>query len=75
MQITQDFLDIKIKIISNSKVIQKDIEREAILPLDFSSRNKIVNLNILPRYLFLFQALPVEVTQCSLPLEQIDLGN
>ena len=43
--------------------IKKDIERWATLPLDLTSRLETIKMNFLPRVLFLFQSLPVEVTQ------------
>ena len=45
--------------------LQNDIIRWATLPLDFSSRIEIININVLPRLLYLFHCLPVEVTQAQ----------
>ena len=41
--------------------IQKDMDRWSILTLDFSSRIEIIRVNILPRILYLFQSLPIEI--------------
>lgn len=43
--------------------MQKDIERWSILMLDFSSKIEIIRMNVLPRLLYLFQSVPIEVPQ------------
>lgn len=64
IEITQNFYNLNKKNYTQvQENILKDMERWATLPLDLSSRVEIVKMNILPRFLFLFQALPVEVTQ------------
>uniref|UniRef100_A0A8C7X324 Reverse transcriptase domain-containing protein n=1 Tax=Oryzias sinensis TaxID=183150 RepID=A0A8C7X324_9TELE len=63
VKITQDFQNINITSYSEvqEKLKKKDIETLSTLPLDFSSRIGIVKMNILPRFLFLYQALPAQV--------------
>lgn len=41
--------------------IRNDIERWTVLPLDLSSRVEIIKMNLLPRLLYLFQSLPVDI--------------
>lgn len=45
--------------------VKKDLDRWNVLPLSLLGRVECVRMNILPRLLFLFQALPVAVTQSS----------
>ena len=41
--------------------IKSDISRWKLLPLDMSNRIEIIKMNVLPRILYLFQSLPLEV--------------
>lgn len=52
------------------KEIKSDISRWMLLPLDMSNRIEIIKMNVLPRILYLFQSLPLEV-----PPKQFDEWN
>ena len=41
--------------------IQKDMKRWAMLILDLNARLEIVKMNLLPRFLYLFMALPIRI--------------
>lgn len=43
------------------KTIKADLNRWTVLPLDMSNRIETIKMNVLPRHLYLFQSLPVEV--------------
>uniref|UniRef100_A0A8C7WYM9 Reverse transcriptase domain-containing protein n=1 Tax=Oryzias sinensis TaxID=183150 RepID=A0A8C7WYM9_9TELE len=43
--------------------MQKNLQKWNTYPLDLSSRVKIIKMNITPRFLYLFQALPVRIPQ------------
>ena len=46
-----------------SKTIKSDIDRWSQLPLDMHNRIETIKMNLLPRLLYLFQSLPVMITQ------------
>lgn len=46
-----------------NKIIKSDISRCSLLPLDMSNRTEIIKMKGLPRLLYLFQSLPLEVSQ------------
>ena len=60
--ITKEFHDIYEKNYSpiNTK-IKNDLSRWSLLPLTLSSRIETIKMNILPRLLYLFMSLPVDV--------------
>ena len=41
--------------------IKADLDRWSLLPLDMSNRIETIKMNVLPRYLYLFQSLPVSI--------------
>uniref|UniRef100_A0A671X3M3 Reverse transcriptase domain-containing protein n=1 Tax=Sparus aurata TaxID=8175 RepID=A0A671X3M3_SPAAU len=44
-----------------NKIIYDDLDGWSLLPLDFGSRIRSIKINILPRSLYLFLSLPVEI--------------
>ena len=50
-------------IITEEEIERRDIGRWSILQLDLSSRIEIIKMNVLPRLLYLFQTLPVMISQ------------
>ena len=46
-------------------MIKTDIERWSTFPMDLTDRINAVKMNIQPRFLYLFQSLPVEVPQAQ----------
>ena len=44
-----------------NKAVKSDISRWTMLPLDMSNRIEIIKMNVLPRFLYLFQSLPLEI--------------
>lgn len=45
------------------KEIKSDIAKWTLLPLDMSSRIEAIKMNVVPRLLYLFQSLPLEIPQ------------
>ena len=43
--------------------INKDLRRWSLINLDLSSKIEVVKMNILPRLLYLFQSLPIQIPQ------------
>ncbi len=62
VQIPADLSTIyKINYCPITEIIKMDLNRWILLPLDLHNRIEIIKMNILPRLLFLFQALPIEI--------------
>lgn len=45
------------------KEIKSDFDRWALLPLDIGSRIETIKMSVLPRLLYLFQSLPIEIPE------------
>ncbi len=45
------------------KEIKSDFAKWTLLPLDTSSCIEIIKMNVLPRLLYLFQSLPLDISQ------------
>ncbi len=45
------------------KEMKSDFAKWTLLPLDMSSRIEIIKMNVLPRLLYLFQSLPLDISQ------------
>ena len=43
--------------------LKQDLQRWSTIPLSITGRNEIIKMNILPRFVFLFQNLPIYIPQ------------
>uniref|UniRef100_A0A3Q2ZLE5 Reverse transcriptase domain-containing protein n=2 Tax=Kryptolebias marmoratus TaxID=37003 RepID=A0A3Q2ZLE5_KRYMA len=62
IKLTKNMDDLyKANFIGVDQEIRRDIRRWDVLTLDFSSRIEAIKMNVLPRLLYLFLALPIEI--------------
>lgn len=56
------------KLQESNKNITEDLDRWSALPLSLIGRIESIRMNVLPRFLYLFQMLPIEVPKSTFDL-------